>query len=76
MGLTFARTTMSQPWLKKNPFMSMWLSGANAVAGSARAQAQRQTGAAIQKATRYMFGLWTGAMKPPAAAKRTRRKSR
>jgi hypothetical protein len=22
------------PWLKKNPFMSMWLSGLNAAAGS------------------------------------------
>ena len=27
---------MFNPWLKKNPFMSMWLSGANAVAGKAR----------------------------------------
>ena len=29
-------TTMKNPWLKKNPFMSMWLSGANKVAGAAR----------------------------------------
>ena len=27
---------MKNPWLKKNPFMSMWLSGANKVAGAAR----------------------------------------
>ena len=27
---------LKNPWLKKNPFMSMWLSGANKVAGAAR----------------------------------------
>ena len=27
---------MANPWLKKNPFMSMWLSGANAAVGRAR----------------------------------------
>jgi hypothetical protein len=26
---------MKNPWTKKNPLLSMWLSGANAVAGSA-----------------------------------------
>ena len=42
---------MANPWLKKNPFMSMWLSTANRVAGSLRAkataQAKRQVKAAI-----------------------------
>ena len=42
---------MANPWLKKNPFMSMWLSTANRVAGSLRAkataQARRQVKAAI-----------------------------
>ena len=28
---------MSNPWMKKNPFMSMWLSGANSIANTARA---------------------------------------
>ena len=27
---------MKNPWLKKNPFMSLWLSGANKVVGAAR----------------------------------------
>ena len=27
---------MKNPWLKKNPLMSLWLSGANKVAGAAR----------------------------------------
>jgi len=30
---------MSNPWLKKNPFMSLWLSTANRMAGSLRGQA-------------------------------------
>ena len=30
---------MKNPWTKKNPFMSMWLSAANKAAGSARGQA-------------------------------------
>lgn len=34
---------MANPWTKKNPFMSMWLSGANAVAGRARSHATRET---------------------------------
>jgi hypothetical protein len=39
----------------KNPFLSMWLSAANRIAGTARstmtAEAKRQTTAAIRKAT-------------------------
>ena len=49
---------MSNPWLKKNPFMSMWLSGANSVASTARAriavEAKRQTSTAVTKATNDM----------------------
>ena len=45
---------MSNPWLKKNPFMSLWLSTANRVAGSLRgqatAQARRQVRAAVAEA--------------------------
>lgn len=45
---------MSNPWLKKNPFMSMWLSAANRMAASVRgqagAQATRQIKAAMAKA--------------------------
>jgi hypothetical protein len=33
---------MANPWLKKNPFLSMWLSTANRVAGTMRAQATAQ----------------------------------
>lgn len=45
---------MTNPWLKKNPFMSMWLSAANRVAGSVRGQAmaegKKQVKAAITEA--------------------------
>ena len=45
---------MANPWLKKNPFMSMWLSTANRVAGTMRghatAQVRRQVRAVIAAA--------------------------
>jgi hypothetical protein len=57
---------MSNPWLKKNPLMSMWLSGANSIANTARgriaAETKRQSNATITKATTDMFGIWTQAM--------------
>jgi hypothetical protein len=57
---------MSNPWLKKNPFMSLWLSAANSVAGSMRghatAQAKRNAATAMTNATNDMLGIWTGAM--------------
>jgi Protein of unknown function (DUF2934) len=40
--------------MKKNPFMSMWLSGANSVAGRARVRAA----AAI---TKHVTQFWSGA---------------
>lgn len=47
---------MANPWTKKNPLMSMWLSAANTWAGAARgavaAQAKRQQKAAVGAATR------------------------
>jgi len=70
---------MKNPWTKKNPLMSMWLSGANAVAGSARgratAHARRQTAAMITKSTKQMTDFWTGGLLSPAPRKK-KRKSR
>jgi hypothetical protein len=47
---------MPNPWLKKNPFMSMWLSEANRMAaslrGQATAQAKRQINAAVTQAAK------------------------
>jgi hypothetical protein len=69
-------TRVSNPWLKKNPFMSMWLSGANSVAHSARgkvaAEAKRQSTTAMSKAANDMFSLWTGSITPAPKRKRKR----
>ncbi len=71
---------MKNPWLKKNPFMSMWLSGANAVAGSARGHAtaavKRQAATAVSTATQEMVKLWTAPLAMPAAPARKTRKRR
>ncbi len=77
---------MTNPWLKKNPLMSLWLSGANTVAGSMRghaaaqarrqaATAKRQATAAMTKATRDVLSFWTGALapSPPPNRKKKRR---
>jgi hypothetical protein len=66
---------MSNPWLKKNPFMSMWLSGANSVANSSRgrvaAEVKRQSTSVANKAVSDMFSVWT---KSPTANPATKRK--
>ncbi|MDO9712121.1 hypothetical protein [Paracraurococcus lichenis] len=47
---------MANPWTKKNPLLSLWLSAANAWAGAARGvavnAAKRQQAAAAKAATR------------------------
>ncbi|KQY86168.1 hypothetical protein [Pelomonas sp. Root1444] len=70
---------MANPWLKKNPFMSMWLSAAHSAAGQARGQiaasAKRQGSAAITQATQEVMSFWTGAL-TGAAQPRNRRKTK
>jgi hypothetical protein len=63
----FQESEMRNPWIKKNPFLSIWLSGANSVAGSVRGQAT----AAARRAT---ADFWTEALKPPKAKKRKPRR--
>ena len=66
------------PWLKKNPFLSMWLSGANSVGGSIRghaaAHARRQVNTALSEATKGNLKLWSDAVKAATAKPRTKRK--
>jgi hypothetical protein len=70
--------SMSNPWLKKNPFMSLWLSGANSVANTARgritAEAKRQSATAVTRATNDMLGIGTDAMTGGATPKRKRKR--
>jgi len=69
---------MTNPWLKKNPFLSMWLSGANTVASSARgriaSEAKRQSTIAVNKAASEMFTMWTDAVAGSRAPKRRRKR--
>lgn len=65
---------MKNPWTKKNPLLSLWLSGANAVAGSVRGRAtreiKRQTATAMTKATGQMLRFWSGGWMVPTTRKR------
>ncbi|MFM0323157.1 hypothetical protein [Caballeronia glebae] len=56
---------MKNPWVKKNPFLSMWLSGANAVIGATR-------GCATAQAKRQASTLWSAALTPPRKPKKRR----
>jgi hypothetical protein len=64
--------------LKKNPFLSMWLSGANSIVGSIRgrttAHARRQASAALGKATKANLKLWSDVMNATPARSRSKRK--
>lgn len=59
---------MSNPWMKKNPFMSLWLSGANTVGNRARSQAtaaaKRQAAVLAKDTARVWTRAWLGAISP------------
>jgi hypothetical protein len=65
---------MRNPWIKKNPLMSMWLSGANAVMGSARSRAtaegKRQAALIMAEGTKQMVRFWSGGLVAPAPRKK------
>lgn len=68
---------MKNPWLKKNPLLSMWLSGANAVAGTARgrvmAESRRQMATLMTQGTKQMMEFWGGTL-PPQKKKRKKQR--
>ena len=76
MGISPDRIGMSNPWAKKNPFMSMWLTAANRATGSARGQAtgaaRRQAAATQAEATRQILEFWVGKPKKPARKRPSR----
>ncbi|NMG76252.1 hypothetical protein [Aromatoleum diolicum] len=69
---------MSNPWLKKNPLMSMWLSAANRIAGTMRgqatAQAKRQISAAVTKATNDNLKAVLGGTEPASPKAKPKRR--
>lgn len=68
---------MANPWLKKNPFLSMWLSGANAIFANARGQtaalAKRQTAAVMKNASATLVNAIAGTSRRPAAKRKKRK---
>jgi len=71
----------SNPWTKKNPLLSIWLSNANAIAGAARSRAiaegHRQMSQMMTQGAKQVIDFWTGAaMMPTPKRKRRSRKSR
>ena len=73
---------MKNPWVKKNPFMSMWLSGANKAAGAARAQvvaSVKREGAKANKAAsasgaKQVLDFWSAALDGAANARTKKRR--
>jgi len=77
IGLHESEMSMSNPWTKKNPLMSMWLSAVNRGAGTARGQiagaAKRQVALNQAEAARQIVEFWSGMAMKPAPVKKTRR---
>lgn len=63
---------------RKNPFLSLWLSGANAVFGAARGQIthemRRQTNATVAEGTRQVLAFWGISSSRPGSPTRRRRR--
>lgn len=71
---------MKNPWLAKNPFLSMWLSAGSSVLGAARGhalnQVRRQQAAAMNEGARAVLAFWSGAALLQKSENRGRAKSR
>jgi hypothetical protein len=69
---------MSNPWLKKNPYLSLWLSASNAMTGAVmaqtKAQARRQAATASTLALREVAEAWSAAMFGTVRTGRKRRR--
>jgi len=69
---------MKNPWLKKSPFLSMWLSGANAVASHARSQAaaeaSRQAKHVTDQGSREVVKFWTNVWQSSTGASKRKKR--
>ena len=72
------KRAMKNPWIKKNPLMSIWLSGANTIANSARghatAAAKRQSATLMTQSTKQVTDFWMSAFTPKPASKKSRKR--
>ena len=65
---------MANPWTKKNPFLSMFLSSANAAAGKARGAWMQQARRTQKTATKKAAASWADLWAPMSGSKPKRRK--
>ena len=69
---------MKNPWIHKNPFMSMWLSGANSAIGAARglavAESRRQGALMMAESAKQVARFWSGAWMVQGGRKPTKRR--
>jgi hypothetical protein len=65
---------MRNPWIKKNPLMSMWMSGVNSVMGSTRSRAtaevKRQAATMMAQSAKQIARFWSGALIAPRSRKK------
>jgi hypothetical protein len=57
---------MTNPWARKNPMLSLWLSAANAAAGKARGPAMAQMRRRQAEVMKQSMAFWIDAWTPPA----------
>ncbi len=71
---------MRNPWMKKNPALSLFLSGANAWAGTARGlwmkEARRQQADAASAGLKHMADFWSAALTPPSPGRKKAKRRR
>uniref|UniRef100_UPI003F4950E0 hypothetical protein n=1 Tax=Cupriavidus taiwanensis TaxID=164546 RepID=UPI003F4950E0 len=69
---------MKNLWNKKNPFMSMWLSNANRIAGATRGrmttEGKRAASNAMTEGARQIVAAWSDALTATKPAKRRKRR--
>jgi hypothetical protein len=69
---------MKNPWTKRNPFMSMWLSAANTVVGSARskvtAAGRRQAATLMTRGAAQAADFWMKVLTTPTGTKKQRKR--
>ena len=75
-------SAMKNPWIKKNPFMSMWLSGVHRaigasrgqIAGSIQREARKSAGANAEALTGQVLEFWGRAIGGPAPRRGRKRR--
>ena len=71
-ALRLSENAVANPWIRQNPWMSLWLSGFNTAGNTARAHAtiqmQRYYAALAAEGTRQWMRYWSGAAVPAIVA--------